>query len=90
MHSRRAPGFASNSPNSSPIPELFANYHGVCKIFVLCSLVSGHFERNIGTTGSGYFALGELPELSGAKNTVDQVRMCFEAYRDEGWIPPFD
>ena len=62
----------------------------MCKIFVLCSLVSGHFERNIGTTESGYFALGELPELSGAKNTVDQVRMCFEAYRDEGWIPPFD
>lgn len=62
----------------------------VCKIFVLCSLVGGHFVPNIETTESGYFALEDLPPLAEEKNTEEQVRMCFEAGRAETWETLFD
>lgn len=57
----------------------------VCKIFVLCSLVGGHFVPNIETTESGYFALEDLPPLAEEKNTREQVEMCFRAYQDKSW-----
>lgn len=64
--------------------------YGVCKIFVLCSVLGGKFEENIETTGSAYFAEDALPELSEEKNNTDQIHMCFAAYRDKDWIPLFD
>lgn len=57
----------------------------VCKIFVLCSLVGGHFTPNIETTDSGYFSLEDLPPLAEEKNTREQIAMCFEAYHDPNW-----
>ncbi len=62
----------------------------VCKVFVLCAYVSGEFAPNIETTGSGYFAIDQLPELDGAKNTEEQVRMCFAARDAERWETVFD
>ena len=59
--------------------------YGVCKIFVQCRLIGGAFTENSETTEAKYFALEELPELAGEKNTAEQVRLCFEAYRDENW-----
>lgn len=64
--------------------------YGVCKIFVLCSVVGGRFEKNIETMESGYFSENELPALAAEKNNEEQVRMCFEAYRDQNWIVRFD
>ena len=64
--------------------------YGVCKIFVLCTAVGGHFVPNIETTESRCFGEDELPELAGEKNTEEQVRMCFAAFRDENWKPLFD
>lgn len=64
--------------------------YGVCKIFVLCSVVGGQFEKNIETTEIGYFSEEELPRLAAEKNNVEQVRMCFEAYRKKDWITWFD
>ena len=64
--------------------------YGVCKIFVLCSVLGGKFEENIETTGSAYFAEDALPELAEEKNNADQIHMCFAAYRDKDWIPLFD
>ncbi|KAA8817835.1 NUDIX domain-containing protein [Bifidobacterium callitrichos] len=64
--------------------------YGVCKIFVLCTAVGGHFEPNIETLQSGYFAEDELPELAEAKNTADQIAMCFAARRDPDWTVVFD
>ena len=62
------------------------NYvYGVCKIFVQCRLIGGAFTENSETTEAKYFAPEELPELAGEKNTAEQVRLCFEAYRDENW-----
>ncbi len=64
--------------------------YGVCKIFVLCSVIGGKFERNIETTEFRYFGKNELPELAAEKNTKEQVEMCFNAYFDENWIIEFD
>lgn len=64
--------------------------YGVCKIFVLCSVIGGQFEKNIETTGFAYFDENALPELSVEKNTEEQIKMCFAAYRDKDWIPLFD
>ena len=57
----------------------------VCKIFVLCSLVGGHFTPNIETTERRYFALEDLPPLAEQKNTREQIEMCFAAYHDKNW-----
>ena len=62
----------------------------VCKIFVLCSVICGQFEPNIETTESRYFSENDLPALATEKNTVEQVKMCFNAYRDPNWVTLFD
>lgn len=65
--------------------------YGVCKIFTLCHVTGGSFEKNIETTGFDWFAEDELPPLAVAKNSEEQVRMCFEAYRaGDEWKVMFD
>ena len=64
--------------------------YGICKVFVLCKLLGGEFMPNSETTASGFFPMDELPPLSEAKNTASQIRLCFEAARDENWHIPFD
>ena len=59
--------------------------HKVCKVFVLCSVVGGTFQKNIETVESRYFGLDELPRLAKEKNNEEQIRMCFEAYHSKGW-----
>lgn len=62
----------------------------ICKIFVLCSVIGGKFEKNIETVDSGYFPLDKLPELATEKNTYEQIKLCFDAYRSEHWVTQFD
>ncbi len=64
--------------------------YGICKVFVLCRKLGGKFVPNTETIESGYFSMDELPELSAAKNTAEQIRLCFEAHKDEHWKPVFD
>ena len=64
--------------------------YGVCKIFVLCTRIGGEFATNIETTESRYFAETELPELAEAKNTAEQISMCFAAHRDPNWVTIFE
>ena len=64
--------------------------HGICKAFVLCRVTGGSFKPNLETSESGYFALDELPELSLGKNTVAQIRLCYDAWLDEKWQVVFD
>ena len=59
-------------------------------MFVLCKLIGGQFQENIETLGFQYFALNELPELSGAKNTAEQIAFCFQAKNDPNWQVVFD
>lgn len=62
----------------------------VCKIFLLCSVLGGCFEKNIETTESRYFGVDELPALAEEKNNEEQIRMCFEAYHAKHWTTLFD
>ena len=64
--------------------------YGVCKIFVLCTIIGGAFKENIETTGFAYFSENELPELATEKNNEEQVKMCFETYRTKNWSTLFD
>lgn len=62
----------------------------ICKIFVLCTVIGGHFVKNIETVDSGYFSLDQLPRLAEDKNSEEQIRMCFEAHGAEHWETVFD
>ena len=65
--------------------------HGICKVFVLCSVVGGSFRENMETTGFDYFSENNLPDLATEKNNEAQIRMCFEAYRaGDKWKTLFD
>ena len=64
--------------------------YGVCKIFVLCSLVGGQFRENLETTAAAYFSEEDLPPLSTEKNTEEQIQMCFAAHRARDWDVVFD
>ena len=59
--------------------------YGICKIFVLCSVLGGSFQPNLETVDSGYFPLDGLPRLSEGKNTAEQIKMCFDAYHADQW-----
>lgn len=65
--------------------------YGVCKIFVECSIIGGHFVANSETTETAYFSEGALPLLATEKNNAEQIRMCFDAHRaGESWRVLFD
>lgn len=64
--------------------------YGVCKIFVLCSVIGGQFENNIETTEFRYFTESDLPELAEEKCNEEQIIMCFNAYHDKNWEVVFD
>lgn len=64
--------------------------YGVCKVFVLCSVLGGKFVKNIETTEFQYFSEFEIPELAEEKNNLEQIKMCFRAYRAENWETEFD
>ena len=59
--------------------------HKVCKIFVLCTITGGSFQKNIETQESRYFLQNALPPLAEEKNTTEQIRMCFDAYHTPNW-----
>ena len=65
--------------------------YGVCKIFVLCDVISGKFEKNIETTEIKYFSLEDLPDnLAEEKTNKEQIEMCFKAFKDANWQAQFD
>ena len=64
--------------------------YGICKIFVLCEVIGGKFEKNIETIETNYFSLDELPLLAEAKTNKEQIEMCFTAVNDESWQVQFD
>lgn len=65
--------------------------YGVCKIFIMCSIIDGSFKDNIETTEIEYFSLDELPKnFANEKCTREQVEMCFKAKEDKEWQIQFD
>ena len=59
--------------------------YNITKAFVLCEAIDGEFKANTETIASGYFDLDNLPQIAENKNTYDQIKMCFDAYKDENW-----
>lgn len=68
------------------------NYaYGVVKVFVLCQLRGGKFEKNIETTEIGFFDKENLPtNLAVEKCTKEQVLMCFDSYENPIMATLFD
>ena len=64
--------------------------YGVCKIFVLCDVIAGHFEKKVQTTEIKYFSMDNLPILAEEKNNKEQIEMCFKAINDKNWQVQFD
>ncbi len=65
--------------------------YGVCKVFILCELLGGSFEKNIETTEIKYFSMDDLPEnLAEEKTNREQIEMCFEAYYNQNLPTQFD
>ena len=56
----------------------------------ICELIGGEFTPNIETTEIGYFDLDNLPSVSEDKSNREQIKMCFEAYKNENWQVKFD
>ncbi|MFD3156947.1 NUDIX hydrolase N-terminal domain-containing protein [Haloimpatiens sp. FM7330] len=73
-----------NKHNEPPSP------YGTYKIFVLCELIDGAFEKNIETEESGFFSLKDLPPLSVQRNTKKQIEMCFKAKLSDNFFTIFD
>ena len=65
--------------------------YGIVKVFILCSVLGGHFSENIETTEIGYFAKDEIPEnLAQEKTNLEQILMCFAANEAVQWETLFD
>jgi ADP-ribose pyrophosphatase YjhB (NUDIX family) len=62
----------------------------IYKIFVECELIEYRFAENTETLGSDFFRLDELPELSTERNTIEQIRVCFEAKKCKVFETIFD
>lgn len=62
----------------------------ICKIFFQCDVLGGSFQENLETTESAFFSPDELPALNGDKNTLEQVKMCFDAASDPDWKTVFN
>ena len=64
--------------------------YGIVKVFVLCEVLGGSFEQNNETTESNYFSIENLPILDEDKNVYEQIKMCFDAIKDNKWQVVFD
>ncbi|MEG1256830.1 NUDIX hydrolase [Clostridium sp.] len=64
--------------------------YGIVKVFVLCEVLGGSFQQNNETTESNYFSLENLPILDEDKNVYEQIKMCFDAIKDNKWQVVFD
>ena len=51
--------------------------HYVYKIFILCERIGGKMVTGIETLSVGFFGEHEIPSLSDARNTIEQITMCF-------------
>lgn len=62
----------------------------IYKIFVECVLIEYGFKENTETSGSMFFSIDNLPELSTERNSPEQIKMCFEAKRHKVFETVFD
>ncbi len=60
--------------------------------FTICLEGDGEFEKNTETLERRFFNLEELSDdmLRVGTTTTDQIKMCFDAFKTEHWIPVID
>lgn len=60
--------------------------------FTICRAGDGAFVKNNETLARRFFALEDIPvsELRVGTTTIEQIKMCFEAYKSEHWVPVID
>lgn len=59
----------------------------IVNVFALCSRLGGKFQPNIETDASDFFDIDHLPPLSLKRTNLEQIQMCFDAYRNPNWKP---
>jgi ADP-ribose pyrophosphatase YjhB (NUDIX family) len=62
----------------------------VYKLFFLCGIVGGQATPSPETDAAGFFAEGEIPELSISRVTPQQIQRCFEHFREPELPADFD
>lgn len=66
----------------------------ICKIFVMCDLKRIDFKPNSETLQAQFFDRDNLPPIAVAKNSKDQIDLCFSAYdtvtAGRHWTTVFD
>lgn len=61
------------------------------KLFIECALLGEGRTGQVETEAVGFFGREDLPELSTARNTVEQLHMCFDAHwQEQDWTTLFD
>lgn len=68
-------------------PPLSQHYY---KLFIECELIGGEAQISHETSEVAFFTRDALPPLSLARNTREQLYMCFEARWQEDWTTLFD
>lgn len=62
----------------------------IYKLFYLCALTGGAAATSVETSEIGFFAEGELPELSRGRVLESQIRRMFEHHRNPDLATDFD
>ncbi len=70
-----------------PHPPLSQHYY---KLFIECEVIGGEAQASQETSDVGFFTRDELPPLSLARNTPEQLHMCFAARWQDDWVTVFD
>jgi ADP-ribose pyrophosphatase YjhB (NUDIX family) len=70
--------------NDPPFP-----FH-VYKLFILCRLVGGEATTTFETTGVNFFVENDIPPLSTARTSRNQIQFCFESLNNPGAACWFD
>jgi ADP-ribose pyrophosphatase YjhB (NUDIX family) len=74
----------ANRHNKKELP------YTIYKIIIECELKEMSFNGNTETLGAEFFDLNNLPPLSESRTSAGQIRLCFEAHKNDLFIPEFD
>jgi ADP-ribose pyrophosphatase YjhB (NUDIX family) len=74
----------SKHPHQPPRPD------SVYKIFILCEITGGAAAESAETGGAAFFAEQEIPELSVARVTPEQIARMFQFSRHPEWPADLD
>lgn len=68
-----------------------SNPYTIVKVFIQCEYISGSFISNSETIAMDFFDVENLPPLMERKTSIEQVKMCYEAFlAKDNWTVLFD